>query len=163
MGKMVMSLKKLGKKLTGQTVESDNTVGVINEIADKYEGGGSGVSYDAVFNIEVGGTTEVKSGSILNLYNKVMEHDPSVRARIEGYVNYVGEGLVCTDVSLIQINEIDVQTGARSISLMAILAKEIVNNTVAPALYEVRIKPTVESPESDEEFEIYWDFGEYIH
>ena len=37
MGKMIMALKKLGKKMTGKSIESDNTVGVINELADKYE------------------------------------------------------------------------------------------------------------------------------
>ena len=37
MGKMIAALKKLGNKLNGKLPASDNTVGVINEIADDYE------------------------------------------------------------------------------------------------------------------------------
>ena len=44
-----MALKKLGKKLTGKSIESDNTVGVINEIADNYTGGSGGSSGQTLF------------------------------------------------------------------------------------------------------------------
>ena len=115
---------------------------------------GGGANYDIIFDWNSNG---VKSGSVLTFYNKVKNNDTSVKARIEGVLDYIGRGVLCADAVTVQIKPAN-ETWNYDYLRVAAISYDILNDDLLHTLFYIDVHPTTEEPESDNDFEVFGDF-----